>query len=212
MLLDEFTQFSYSQFGEDLLIKVMFYYKSDPGFYVDVGAHHPRKYSNTHLLKERGWRGINIDGDPALIAVFNKERRDDINIAAFISDTTEAVTFHRFCESAVNTISDSQAAEHGKHWSEASAERVTTRTLLEVLDEHVPSGQSIDLLSVDAEGVDLKVLRGNDWAKYRPQLLVVEAEGLDLMSPHSHPTVAYMHSRGYRLNGYIHVSAFFVPV
>jgi FkbM family methyltransferase len=210
-MVDEFTQFSFSQFGEDLLIKVFFYYKSDPGFYVDVGAHHPRKYSNTHLLKHRGWRGINIDGDPKLIEVFNQERPDDINIVALVSDDVEAVTFHRFSESAVNTISDTQAAEYARHWSEASAETATTQTIAQILDEHLPPGQIINLLSSDAEGADLKVLTGNDWTRYRPQLVLVEAEGLDLMRPLSCPIVAFMQSCGYRLYGYIHVSAFFVP-
>jgi hypothetical protein len=26
------------------------------GFYIDVGAHHPLRYSNTHMLNCRGWR------------------------------------------------------------------------------------------------------------------------------------------------------------
>jgi FkbM family methyltransferase len=211
MMLDEFTQFSFSQFGEDLLIKVLFYYKSDPGFYVDIGAHHPRKYSNTHLLRHRGWRGINVDGDRNLIAVFEQERPGDINLVAFVSDRVEEVTFHRFTESTVNTISDIQAAEYARHWSEASTETVTTRTLKEILDTHLPRGQFIDLLSIDVEGVDLKVLTGNDWARYRPQAVVVEAEGLDLSRPQSDPIVQYMNSVGYRLCGFIHVSAFFVP-
>jgi FkbM family methyltransferase len=163
------------------------------------------------LLKHRGWRGINVDGDPNLIAVFDQERPDDINIVAFVSDRVEDVTFHRFSESAVNTISDAQAAEYARHWSEASAETVTTRTLKEILDTHLPREQSIDLLSVDTEGVDLKVLTGNDWSRYRPQAVVVEAEGLDLSCSQSHPIVTYMNSVGYRLYGFIHVSAFFVP-
>ncbi|MCW5198181.1 FkbM family methyltransferase [Desulfobulbus sp. F3] len=32
----------------------------------------------------------------------------------------------------------------------------------------------IDFLSVDAEGVDLKVLKSNDWNKYRPYIVLAE--------------------------------------
>ena len=53
-------RYSFSQEGEDLLIDRMFDGQS-VGFYVDVGAHHPTRFSNTYLLYLRGWRGINID-------------------------------------------------------------------------------------------------------------------------------------------------------
>lgn len=40
---------SYSQHGEDVILVSLFNYKKD-GFYVDVGAHHPYRFSNTHRL------------------------------------------------------------------------------------------------------------------------------------------------------------------
>lgn len=70
---------SYSQNGEDILLEAIFY-KQQKGFYVDVGAHHPIKYSNTFLLYKRGWRGINIDAMPGSMKTFAKYRKGDINI------------------------------------------------------------------------------------------------------------------------------------
>ena len=64
---------SYSSFGEDRLI-LKFLAKRPAGFYVDVGAHEPRDYSNTYALYRRGWRGLAIDPDPDSIAAFRRDR------------------------------------------------------------------------------------------------------------------------------------------
>src|SRR5439155_17099996 len=63
---------SYSQFGEDLVVRTHFAQNFDnfAGRFVDVGAFHPFKYSNTMLLSQLGWRGINIDCNPVKIAGF----------------------------------------------------------------------------------------------------------------------------------------------
>ena len=35
-------------------------------------------------------------------------------------------------------------------------------------------GQSVDLLSIDVEGVDIDVLKSNDWSVMNPELIVCE--------------------------------------
>lgn len=75
----------YSQTGEDILIEHIFTYttpRSAPALYVDIGAFHPWRYSNTALLYLKGWRGINIDANPDSIAEFKRERPDDISLVA----------------------------------------------------------------------------------------------------------------------------------
>lgn len=210
LALDENAHLSYSQFGEDLLIDLTFHGKKTPGFYVDVGAHHPRRFSNTHLFYQRGWRGLNIEGDSRLLQQFATERPEDININAFVSDITEEVTFNQFSDAAVNTIAASKAEEYKNNWQVISSQTVITRTLADILNEHFPSGRGIDFMTVDCEGVDLKVLRGNDWSKFKPYLIVVEAEGLNIMDAAANPTVQYLRTLGYHLQHVAHVSAFFV--
>src|SRR5262252_5121055 len=79
---------SYSQFGEDLVVRTHFTgdFDNSIGRFIDVGAFHPYKYSNTMLLSQLGWRGINIDCDPVKIARFEKLRSRDQNICAALSD------------------------------------------------------------------------------------------------------------------------------
>ena len=49
-----------SQFGEDKFILNLFLddYK---GKYIDLGCYHPTRHSNTNILYQNGWTGINID-------------------------------------------------------------------------------------------------------------------------------------------------------
>src|SRR4051794_10306733 len=72
---------SYSQEGEDMVLRRVFNNKRG-GFFVDVGAHHPRMYSNTYYFYLRDWRGINIDAMPGGMAAFDRMRPGDINVEA----------------------------------------------------------------------------------------------------------------------------------
>src|SRR5690242_3324544 len=64
---------SYSQEGEDRILHSIFETVAD-GFYVDIGAHHPKRFSNTYLFYQRGWRGINVDAMPGSMVRFKRVR------------------------------------------------------------------------------------------------------------------------------------------
>ena len=84
---------SYSQFQEDLFIDNFFRNKSR-GFYIDIGCYHPVKYSNTALLFNNGWSGINIDLNQTSIDLFNIARKRDKNICAALSNKDESSEFY----------------------------------------------------------------------------------------------------------------------
>jgi len=71
-ILSRLRSISFSFYAEDLLI-----YHLQPqqtGFYVDVGAFHPRDLSNTFKLYLKGWRGITIEPNPDAAAAFQSFR------------------------------------------------------------------------------------------------------------------------------------------
>src|SRR5262249_32770188 len=84
-LLGEFATKSYSQEGEDMILNRIFGEKKS-GFYVDVGAYHPKRFSNTYFFYKKGWRGINIDAMPGSMKPFNAKRNRDINVETPVSD------------------------------------------------------------------------------------------------------------------------------
>jgi len=51
---------------------------------------------------------------------------------------------------------------------------MVTAPLGELLAKHVPPNVSIDLLTVDVEGLDYDVLHSNDWHRYSPEFILVE--------------------------------------
>ena len=81
------NRFSYSQLNEDCIIDWLTGYKKK-GTYIDIGAYHPDKISNTRLFYERGWRGVNVE--PSLIGykLFCEKRPDDINLNCAIGEGT----------------------------------------------------------------------------------------------------------------------------
>lgn len=149
--------------------------KRKSGFYVDVGAHHPFRFSNTFMLYKKGWRGINIDAMPGSMKLFDSYRPRDINIEAAVADTAQAMTFYIFDDPAVNTCDQQQAEESLQQgFKLVEKKHVHSRRLDDILQEHLPPGTQIDVMSVDVEGLDLQVLKSNDWEKYRPEFLLVE--------------------------------------
>jgi FkbM family methyltransferase len=153
--------------------------KQKKGFYVDVGAHHPKRFSNTHFFYKKGWRGINIDAMPNSMSLFNQIRPRDINIEIAISDKKEKLKYYMFNEPALNGFSKELAEKRdGKNgYKIISVKDIETSTLEEIFEKQLPHGQEIDFMSVDVEGVDLQVLKSNDWNRFRPKIILVEISG-----------------------------------
>jgi hypothetical protein len=105
-------------------------------------------------------------------------RPEDINIHCCIGQAEIPVTvdFYMFERSELNTFDKSSLADILKYHNQSpiAVEKVILRSLKSILDEYLPSGTEIDLLSVDAEGVDEMVLLSNDWNRYRPKVIIVE--------------------------------------
>ena len=174
---------SFAQEGEDLLLEKIFSGQAE-GFYVDVGAHHPVKFSNTSRLYQQGWHGLNIDPRPGTQELFDAARPCDINLGVGIDEEEGTLTYIQFNEPALNTFDRALAEERLRQrpgeWRIIAETPVPVRPLAAVLAEHVPAGTVIDLLTIDAEGWDLRVLRSNDWARFRPRVVLVESGGASL--------------------------------
>jgi hypothetical protein len=91
----------YGQEGEDIILnRILNGYKD--GFYIDVGAYHPVRFSRTKYFYDKGWSGINIDPNPDAISIFKNIRKNDVNLNCGISDTKVTLTYFTFQEPAYN--------------------------------------------------------------------------------------------------------------
>ena len=204
---------SYSQFGEDRVLWNIFetWKCLDGGFYIDVGAYHPFHYSNTFLFHSmKKWRGINIDANPDAIRLFNLHRPSDININAAVSSESKEVKFTIYNEPAASTFDSVMKERHinNPHLKIASEVTILTKPLSEIL-QNISLPQEITLLSVDAEGFDLEVLKSNDWSKIKPRFIAIEDHAMNLGDLSNNMIYHYLFGKGYRLMTHVFVTSIY---
>jgi FkbM family methyltransferase len=194
----EFLNVAYSQEGEDLVLARLFG-EGSIGVYVDVGAHHPLRFSNTHRLYLQGWRGVNVEPNPDQLALFERLRPGDVNVACGVSDAAGTLTYVMFNEPALNTF-DAELAKtrEGGAYRIVGTREIDVVPLADLLAQCLEPGTAIDLLTVDVEGLDLNVLRSNDWSRWRPRCVIAEALRSDVEAVLGSPLHAFLRAQGYR--------------
>lgn len=201
---------AYSSEGEDLILKRIFD-KKQHGVYVDVGAHHPFRVSNTYLLYKQNWTGINIDPMPGSMAVFNRHRPKDINLEMGVSEAKQQLTYFIFNEPALNTFSPEKVTEYTQvdQYRVIAEKKIETWPLADILDKYLAKDVAIDFLTIDAEGLDLEVLRSNNWEKYRPEYVLVESSPFEVFQPNRSELFQLMEELGYSLFAKTYYTYFF---
>lgn len=166
---------SFSQEGEDLILRRLFERRAT-GFYVDVGAHHPQRFSNTFLFYLRGWTGLNIDPLPGTADRWRRARPRDLVAEVGIGAQAGSRSYFMFDDAALNTFDADRAAElqATTPYKLESVRDIPVRPLAAVLDEHLPRGTKIDFLSVDVEGLEPEVFATMDFERYRPDAICFE--------------------------------------
>ena len=181
-----------------------YYFPNSQGFYVDIGAFDPRKISNTYHFFQKGWRGINVDGNEVAIAQFNRYRPNDINVFSCIGNVAQPqrITFYKFYDPALNTFKVDELPRIKKYHQLDPIETVEVPlcSLTHLLDKHAPTGQPIDFISIDVEGADFDVLQSNDWVKYRPKAVLIESHQ-DIESMLSSELYHYLKEREFTFGG-----------
>ena len=151
---------SFSQFGEDLFISDFFSNKKD-GKYVDLGAFHPMRLSNTYLLFKKGWSGTNVDLNPITIDLFNIARKEDKNICCLLADKDNILKNVYYEDwSAASSLTSNENLKNKK--------QMKTRTFESLIDKN------FDFLNIDLEGHDYEILKTIDFKKFSPKLICIE--------------------------------------
>lgn len=200
-LSDLYARKSYSQEGEDMILKRIFECV-ESGFYIDIGAHHPKRFSNTYFFYKKGWSGINIDAMPDSMKWFNKIRSRDMNIEAAVSNEKREMTYYMFNEPAVNTF-DAEFANKAidANYELIKKQNITTKTLKEICAEYLPKNQKINFMSVDVEGLDLEVLKSNDFDLFRPEYILVECRCANMNEIQNNEVSKFLRKKNYEFFG-----------
>ena len=185
----------YAQYGEESII-LDFFGQDSKGIVVDVGAADGIRYSNSRHLIDLGWSGVLVEPHPTYFDKINELYKDTDSVttinAAVYSEEGESpfYVYGRDEHEQVSTLSkefkERVVKVHGDKFEE-NPTMVSVIRLSTVLQE----AGKVDFLSVDCEGVDMDVIKSNDWDLYRPSLVCIE---------HSMPKEElheYMNSVGY---------------
>lgn len=169
---------SYAQNREDVIIDA-FFPDLEKGFYVDIGAADPNHDSVTKLFYEKGWSGVNVEPNPQLFKLLELERKRDVNLNIGVSANSHAKVNLRIYDNGMglSTYSDKLKKQYGRKKQTVTKKYhdVTTDvlSLSDLADKYWP--KEVHFMKIDVEGLEYEVLHGNNWEKYRPQLLCIEA-------------------------------------
>tara|TARA_B100000787_G_scaffold167165_1_gene153465 strand:+ start:163 stop:834 length:672 start_codon:yes stop_codon:yes gene_type:complete len=162
---------TYSLLGEDTIINNFF--KKDNGIYVDIGCYHPLQGNNTHLLYRRGWKGVNIDINSLSVELFKIKRPDDINLRVAVSDKSEKINYYfRKKINMLNTINKNFASKNFPKGFKK--DKIQSETLNNILQKTKYKNSKLDLINIDVEGNEFKVLKKFNFKKYLPKIICIE--------------------------------------
>lgn len=172
---------SYAQNREDIILSG-FLSDVKKGFYVDVGANDPTHDSVTKYFYDQGWRGINVEPIRSLWEKLEKERPRDINVNVGVSERRGTLKFREYPEgNGLSTFSkemqetyEHNPSDHTKQFVEYEVE---IQPLSLILDSH--KVKEIHFMKVDVEGYEYEVLASNDWKKYQPWIICIEANHIN---------------------------------
>jgi FkbM family methyltransferase len=181
---------SYAQWGEDLVVWEWLLGRRREGVFLEAGANHPTKLSQTFLLEQQGWHGILVEPVPACCALLRAQRpRSQVFQMAIGAPAQRGVLRFRI-PGGVTALTEVLApGDHAKPEDEVFEAEV--RTLNDILE--LANVDRVDYLVLDTEGMELAAMNGFDFARYRPQVVLIE-DRHDNLAKHR-----YLRTQGYRL-------------
>ncbi|MCR8560845.1 FkbM family methyltransferase [Mucilaginibacter sp. BJC16-A38] len=182
-----FSGSGYSTDQGNLICRSLLQSREDSnGAWVDIGTHHRYPFSDTVHFFQKGWRRIVIEAASG-----------SANLLKLIPGQELAgLSAEREQERIIKLLSAFNKAKPGNNLDPASQQKTTSpsfavnktvntrkTSIARVLEDCLPAGQTIDFLSLDADGFNLRALKAINWSKHAPLFVIVKSEaGMKRMS------------------------------
>lgn len=168
----EYEKFeSYASYGEDALFngvlkRLSWVMQKDlfqKNTYIDIGAFHPVKESNTYFLYKKGWYGTLIEPNSYMNVLTHEIRPHDMLLNYAVDVEEGQKTFYMFGNiDSSNTLSEEFAAK--KQYSQGTniswTVIVPTKTINQIITQHIDYFQSAPFfMNIDIEGLDFDVIK-----------------------------------------------------
>jgi FkbM family methyltransferase len=170
-----------AQHGEDVFL--MDYFEDHTqGVFVEIGAYDGIQFSNTYALEQLGWTGLLVEAHPDNVEACRRNRPRSVveHCAMAGPEASGTVTFNVVMGRGGDLLSAVSPDE--KHVIRCRREGEGIRTVsvpcmgFDGLMQRHPLPR-IDFLSIDIEGGEIDALRGVDFERLRPRLILLEANG-----------------------------------
>lgn len=169
----------YSQCSQDKILNEKIFKNNKNGFYVDIGANHPTRFSNTYFYEKKlNWNGICIEPQEKFYKLLEKER----NCILIKHGVYNKKTTLEFCTaiSGLTGIMETYDPRHinrikresNKNNLEDTIVKLDVDTLENVFDKY--NIKIVDYMSLDTEGSEYEVLQGINYDKVKINVIDLE--------------------------------------
>jgi FkbM family methyltransferase len=201
-------ELSYSQNLEDYHLSLAFAGQTT-GTYIDVGAGHPIADNVSFWFYERGWRGVVIEPQAELAALYQRLRPRDIAVQGLVGRECGEIDFHVVDRlHGFSTTQEDVARAAQAFGVDYRTVRMSVVTLAKLCERHDLG--SIDFLKIDVEGAEHDVLFGGDWKRFRPKVIVAEAVTPMTSEPSWQDWEPFLIAQGYRFVLFDTLNRFYV--
>ncbi len=210
---DKFANTSYSQCGEDLIIKHIF---AGLGIakpsYIDIGAYHPFHLNNTALFYVNGSKGINIEPNINKFKLFINARRKDINLNIGVAQKSGILNYYEISNPTLNTFSKEEAGRCEKEGYKINKISKVKVEIIENILKKYWKDPFPRLLSLDAEGMEMEIIEGIDFRKNYPYIICVETLSFSVSGNgiKDYLLIKYIEKQGYLLYADTNINTIFV--
>jgi FkbM family methyltransferase len=179
----------YPPTGHSLINRIIvdeYFHDMKDGFFIETGSCDGIFQSNTFYLEtELNWTGLLIEPNPDYVkeCIVNRPKSKvyECALVSFDFEDDHTVLYSIASKGAMGTVED-----RGMWVNETETpiihQKIPVRTLTSILDEVQP--KEIDFFSLDVEGYEMNVLKGLDFEKYKPKIIVIECHGDAITSTH----------------------------
>jgi len=201
-------ELSYSQNLEDYHLSLAFAGQTT-GTYIDIGAGHPIADNVSFWFYERGWRGIVVEPQSELAALYERLRPRDIVVRGLIGRECGEIEFHVVDRlHGLSTTREDVAQKARAFGVNYQTVRTPVITLAQLCENH--DLRSVDFLKIDVEGAEGDVLFGADWERFRPKVIIAEAVSPMASEPSWQDWEPLLVARGYRFVLFDTLNRFYV--
>lgn len=145
--------------------------------YLDIGANTWLLYNNSYMFYRAGASGVLVEANPDFVDVIRENRPRDNAIMCGCSDvkSNEEWTYYKTKHAGYNTFVKEVADTYPSRGIDVTEIKIPMKYIGDILEENFPSGH-IDYMSVDVEGMGVRIVNAIDFSRYTIDVMLLEME------------------------------------